>query len=397
MTRPTAEFPGVENIPFLRDDFIRKYSAMACIEEQDVEEILRLKEVLLHKDSFVRLLWELHDLLYVQELPFQEVLPENPKLGRLLGDDLRGIFYYLLILSGMPLAFERYKKRGWPEEMRDEVFSDLAVWVAHHKRNFGSPGFAWMAVGWFQTHINLTLLSFGRLQFNTSLRFPGKVRVFRNRPTGETVALTSDVCRFTADGLPDDLQEAPSPGSWMSFFADHPQSWAGNKITPDGRAEKYPSELLKTEWDPVLSPGDPVINIHIPECGPLNPEACRDSMRRAREFFAKYLPEYPWKAFFCDSWLLDPQLQKILPPESNILAFQRGAYLIPFPGEADTIFRCFGVKAARDGIGTVPLRTSLQHTLVKFLKDGGRFHYGAFFILRADTDPFSVNPYRQTF
>lgn len=395
--KQAAEFPGIDNIPFLRDDFIRKYSAIACLEEQDVEEILRLKDVLLHKESFVRLLWELHDHLYVQELPFHEVMPENPKLGRLLGDGLRGVFYYLLILSGIPLAFERYRKRGWPEDMRDEVFSDLAVWVANHKRNFGTPGFAWMVVGWFQSHINLTLLSFGRLQFNTSCSFPCKVKVFRNRHTQETIAMVSAPVRFNADGICDDLQETPSPGSWTSSFADHPQSWAGNKITPDGRVQKHPSELLKTEWDMVLSQGDPVINIHIPECGPLNPETCHDSMRRACKFFAEYLPDYRWKAFFCDSWLLDPQLQKILPKESNILAFQRDSYLLPFPGEADTIFRCFGVKAARDGIATVPLRTSLQHALVKFLKDGGRFHYGAFVILREDTNPFKTNPYKQKF
>ena len=190
------------------------------------------------------------------------------------------------------------KKRGWPEELRDEVFSDFAVWVAHHKRNFGTPGFAWMVVGWFQGHINLNLVSFGRLQFNMRCRFPAKVHAFRNLHTHETVAMVSEPCRFKADGLLDDLQEEPSSGSWMSSFSDHPQSWAGNRVTPDGRVQKHPSELLKTEWELVLSPGDPVINIHIPECGPLKPDACRDSLCRARDFFAAYAPDYPWKAFF---------------------------------------------------------------------------------------------------
>jgi hypothetical protein len=144
--------------------------------------------------------------------------------------------------------------------------------------------------------------------------------------------------------------------------------------------------LSKTEWEVALAPGDPVINTHIPESGPLKPVDCRKSIFRARDFFAKYLPDYPWKAIVCDSWLLDPQLPKILPPTSNILAFQNAAYLLPFPGEADTVFRCFGVKGARDGVATVPLRTSLQHTFAKFLKDGHRFHYGSGVLLRGDLD-----------
>ena len=150
-------------------------------------------------------------------------------------------------------------------------------------------------------------------------------------------------------------------------------------------------ELRKSEWETVLADGDPVINIHIPESGPLKPQACRDSLLRAREFFAQYLPEHNWKAFCCASWLLDPQLAGILQPNSNILAFQRMGYLFPSSGRTDTIFRCFGVKAARDGIGTVPLRTSLQHALVQFLKNGKDFHSGAMFLLRDDLD--KENPY----
>jgi len=179
--------------------------------------------------------------------------------------------------------------------------------------------------------------------------------------------------------------------SWISSWEESADSWKGNPVTPGGLVLKETEELPKPEWEPVLAPGDPVINIHIPETGPLKQPACRESLLRAREFFAEFLPEYHWKAFFCHSWLLDPQLSGILPPDSNILAFQQAAYLLPSPGEADTIFRCFGVKGARDGVGTVPLRTGLQHAFARFLKAGHRFHYGAAVLLRDDLD--RENPY----
>ncbi|MBO7147030.1 MAG: DUF5596 domain-containing protein [Lentisphaeria bacterium] len=395
MERQAADFPGIENIAFLQDDFIRHYSAMAAIDETTIEEIIRLKDMLLHKESFVRLLWEFHDLLYRQYLPLGEVIPEDPNLGRLLEDGLSGVFYYLLILSGFPLAEQRYEERGWPESLRDEIFSDISVWVAHHKRNFGTPGLAWMVMPWFQGHINLTLVAFGRLQFNVSFQFMSKVNVYRNIHDNSVKVLYAESARFRKDGLLDDLQEDAADGSWYSEFIETDHSWKGNPVQPNGYTSIHPVELLKSEWKEVLKYGDPVINIHIPESGPLKAQACKESMIRAREFFAEYLPAYQWKAFFCDSWLLDPQLQSILPPESNIREFQRNGYLIPFPGEADTVFRCFGVKASRDGVGTVPLISSLQQKLASFLKDGGRFHYGAAFLLKEDME--TSNPYHQEF
>ena len=391
MERETAPFPGIENIPFLQNDFISRYSCMAGLDEMLIAEVIRLKDVFLLRESFVRLLWEFHDLLYNQKLPLHEAIPEDPKLGRLLGDDLRGVFFYLLILSGLPLLIRRYEERHWPDSVRDEIIADLSVWTMHHKRNFGTPGLAWMVMPWFQSHINLNLVSFGRLQFNTRFIYNCSTHFFRHRDTGCVRALFAAEKRFTAAGILDDLQDAPSEGSWISCWEERAESWRGNPVAADGFVHREPVELRKSEWDAVLVPGDPVINTHIPETGPLKQESCRESMLRAREFFSEFLPEYHWKAFFCDSWLLDPQLSGILAPGSNILAFQNAGYMLPFPGEADTIFRCFGVKGARDGIATVPLRTGLQHAFAQFLKEGHRFHYGASVLLRDDLD--KENPY----
>lgn len=391
MERETKPFPGINNIPFLKNEFITRYSQMAGLSEALIGELIRLKDVLLLKEPFVRLIWEFHDLLYEQEQPLSEVIPEDPKLGRLLGDDLRGIFYYLLILSGMPLMIRRYEERHWPDSVRDELIGDLAVWTMHHKRNFGTPGLAWMVMPWFQSHIDLRLVALGRLQFNTSFTYHCDTVFFRNKESGEVRALFAAEKRFTARGILDDLQEKPSEDSWTSRWQETESAWTGCPVTPDGFVHDSVETLQKSEWEKVLSDGDPVINIHIPESGPLKQADCRESLFRAREFFAEFLPEYRWKAFFCDSWLLDPQLAGILNADSNILAFQRAGYMMPFPREADTIFRCFGVKGARDGVGTVPLRSSLQHAFARFLKDGNRFHYGAAVLLRDDLD--RENPY----
>ena len=71
-----------------------------------------------------------------------------------------------------------------------------------------------------------------------------------------------------------------------------------------------------------ISKGDNVLEIHIPETGPLTPEECEKSISYAKEFFAEYFPEFDYKCFTCHSWLLDRSLSAFLKQESNIIKFQ---------------------------------------------------------------------------
>ena len=68
--------------------------------------------------------------------------------------------------------------------------------------------------------------------------------------------------------------------------------------------------------------GAPIIEVHIPDDPePFTPEACAESFKLAREFFARYYPEYEYKCFTCHSWLLDPTLGDYLSEGSNIIKF----------------------------------------------------------------------------
>ena len=55
--------------------------------------------------------------------------------------------------------------------------------------------------------------------------------------------------------------------------------------------------------------------------GKLSPEECKLSFAKARDFFDKYFPDFKFERITCHSWLLDSELDKYLPEESNILAF----------------------------------------------------------------------------
>ena len=116
--------------------------------------------------------------------------------------------------------------------------------------------------------------------------------------------------------------------------------------------------------------GDPALGIHIPESGPLTPEACDDSFAEARSFFARHFPETPTRLGFCTSWLLDPQLVEYLGPNSNIVRFGRRFALVGdgYDGDADVLRFVF--HRIRPNIDDLPQRTTLERAIVAHLRAG---------------------------
>ncbi|MDP9275836.1 MAG: acyltransferase domain-containing protein [Chloroflexota bacterium] len=119
--------------------------------------------------------------------------------------------------------------------------------------------------------------------------------------------------------------------------------------------------------------GDPALGVHIPESGPLTPEACDDSFAQAHHFFARHFPETPTQLAICTSWLLDPQLAEYLAPDSNVIRFQRRFNLVGhgYDGDADVLRFVFHRIAPN--IDDLPQRTTLERAIVAHLSAGGHW------------------------
>lgn len=114
-----------------------------------------------------------------------------------------------------------------------------------------------------------------------------------------------------------------------------------------------------------------VLSTHIPESGPLSPDAVDASFARAGRFFARHFAEYPTTDFHCCSWLLDPQLVAGLPSESNIARFGRRwrLYGEPMAGNADALFFTFHRRGDVD-LKALPRDTALQRLIIDHLQAG---------------------------
>ncbi len=115
--------------------------------------------------------------------------------------------------------------------------------------------------------------------------------------------------------------------------------------------------------------GDRVINMHIPEDGPLDPDAVQDAFRRAYRYFKRT----GRAVFVCDSWLLWPGNYDFLGPNSRIRAFMDNFEIIRRADGKNIkdLWRVFGHRDSYDP-ATLPRNTELQRRLADFLaKNGG--------------------------
>lgn len=169
--------------------------------------------------------------------------------------------------------------------------------------------------------------------------------------------------------------------SWASLSDLGQQTWVHRQTY--GEFGLHTQEWLRIAWSGALywlgrlqfnlqRDGDEwVLSTHIPGTGPLTRASVDDSFRQARTFFATHFGDYPTTDFHCSSWLLDPELAAVLPPESNMVHFQRRwrLYGEPMRADADALFFTFYRRGDVD-LDALPRRTTLQRAIADRLRAG---------------------------
>lgn len=319
------------------------------------------------------------------------LLPE--RIGALSEAD-EYVFFALIALSAAPTRERVFASAGLPADAAQGAVRDVCIWIDHFFRNRNIAGISARILGWDYSVLNGTPLTLGRLQFVLK-PFAEKLAVFRSA-ADEVLALAADGERFDRDGVCDGVDGEHDPEAWTASLAETATAVTGYPITPFGRAERRTVTLDKAVWKPVFRTGDWTLETHIPEEGPLDPAACGAAMRRAWEFFSRRHPDREIKSFSCLSWLLDPQYETILQPDSRILKFMRQYYLFPIPESgADAGWRIFGEDGLKNGLAEAPRRTGMQRRVADFLARGGKLRSGGGFLLPEELERYGQEPYRK--
>ncbi len=285
----------------------------------------------------------------------------------------------LVLATGAKKIRSIHAKRGISEAISRDTFFDLEIWMRDFFRHNGYWGLK--NLPWLLNHWTCRLFRIGRLQFVED-NFPNVIRVFQETDTGRVLALAEPGgARFRQDGLWDGTQDIFDPDAWLPVLTITPAAITGQPIDPAGYAQNRNLTLPAKQWRQALKPGDPILSIHIPEGGPMDFDACGESLAQAPTFFARHFPEHPKPAaFHCSTWFFDSQLQSIMPPHSNIIRFQREFYLYPaLSSENETFNRVFG--SMPPDLRTAPRDTSLRRAILDFTLAGNHLRCASGFRL----------------
>ena len=170
-------------------------------------------------------------------------------------------------------------------------------------------------------------------------------------------------------------------GAFTVEFSETDTAFHGHPVTENCRVAPKAEEFPKALWEKVLGPGDSVVSVHIPRNADISPETTRSDLLEGMELVQKCYPDYAPKAFFCSSWLLDPNLEDILGKDSRIVKFGATFNRYPIKSNGRHIYG-FVFDANLKGPEEMPENTRLERGLKQLYLSGGYNHaYAGMYLL----------------
>ncbi len=292
-----------------------------------------------------------------------------------------GIGYDLLyIYPAIPTMLDSVaylRDRALPEDVIAGTMQEYDRCIADGVYRDGRPTMTVRLLSWMRTVIENRLINIGRLNYDIPGRFLENVRIFRK---GEETVVLADGLTLHRSGRILGAAGCDDPAdSFAAVVTETETAVAGHPVIK-GIVEKETITLSKPEWTQVLCDDDLVPRIHIPRQGSFDAETVQASIDRARVIFATCYPDMPFKAMFCESWLLSEDLKDMLKPDSKILQFQNRFIKVPLKSAgADAFDFVYPLPIGYRDYPNLPEDTGLQRAIKQRYLSGGYVHEGAGF------------------
>ncbi|OGV53669.1 MAG: hypothetical protein A2017_03700 [Lentisphaerae bacterium GWF2_44_16] len=367
---------------------IREYCGM----KPEADDVLdKLSARIAEKKELLLLAWH----CYYQMLKDDKIanFRDWPLFEDELGD-LGGAFYLIVALAMVPFIRTKFQELGVPDDVCRDTCGNMRCLSSNYENGYGGmPGVIPQQLYWIRHYIKGEIFRLGRMEYwSRELKLMGKV--FRDEKTGRKILFAMDGQKFDKDGFAANPEGPDAPGIWKAEYMEDAKSVTGNPLSAFGHALRDKITLPLNEWKDVLREGSLVLDMHIPAGGNMSPEVCLDSLKRAFDFFGRYLPERKSDVISCRSWIFSPQYEKKL-PDSNIAKFMRELYLYPFyAGDRCGFF--FAFLREYKNLAEAPRDTSLRRAMLELIDAGEPLRGGGMFIFREDLKHFGTQCYRGT-
>ncbi|MDP4134207.1 MAG: acyltransferase domain-containing protein [Bacillota bacterium] len=368
---------------WLKEEFIdevqRKYNLLPNLKDEVKEG---LKEVTKYPDlvMFSKMMY----CLIKPEGMLNELMAGIGDYAKAKSEDMKKAVYMagvFPLLALMPWAIEYHKSHGVPDKIIQDTFSGFEKGLATGPDRMGYLGVDREYFYWLLLYKTGCLLRIGRFNFELC-KAPKEVKLFKKN-TGETLILNLNSKIHRSGQIFGSALCLDEEGAFGCSYTETDDYYEGNPIKENSTVSADKVRLNKSEWSSVISPGDYLLGIHIPGEGKLNKEESEKSIEEARTLYKEKFPEFDIKGFYTYTWLLGGELNNILKPESNIIAFQDMFKRFPMPSKGLDVFEFVfnSYKITKEEIKNLPENSSLQKGIKNLYLNGGVIYEAGGFIL----------------
>ena len=302
-------------------------------------------------------------------------LPEAPEGAQPEGYALLAL---LPILGNARLFADDLIRRGVPQDVIFDSFYFLRYRVKNHAEQNVPPYYDKAAFSMYGMHVYNNNIEVGRLRYEIHHGFDRNVKVFADG-NGNVRILMCDVTLHAKGHILGVVGYTDEEGAYDANFVETEDYYEGYAVdSATGLAQNTRTRLSKKDWKLILQSGDTILKVHVRGGQKLLKEDCDISYARAKDIFQRCFPEYNFKGFVCNTWLLCPVMGRFLKKDSNIMQFQQPYHLFPAKNNAPDVFGyVYGLSvtsAADVDPETLTEDNSMQRGVKQLLKEGIYIH-----------------------
>lgn len=368
--------------------FLADAAARAGLNGQRLAALVKALEVIEGDARLLSLSLALRDDAHAAVIGQRACDFERPEPACLSGFP-REAYALLFALACLEQGLKALAARGIPQEDYEAVCRRMADKQLRLYQQTGSAVIA--DYPWDMNFYACGIFFHDRLYF-VPYRWPGPA-VYRRHADGNTLMLWPAGSRVRRDGQLDGVNGVKDSQAFTTTWVEDARTLTAHPVNPVGVILPVARTLQKTEWSLALREGELLLAAHIPGGEGYTPGRWKSSMEQAQAFFDRWFPELQTRGFWSESWLYDPSLYRLLPPDGHIMSVQQQFYNFPtMEGEEMARLEVFG--DSHQDLANVPVQTSLQRKLRDSLAAGEHYHTTGMIVLREDLPRFGAQPYQ---
>ena len=274
------------------------------------------------------------------------------------------------MINAVTYLLARENLRKWtidrcvPDDIGDAYFERYRYFVSMNQVSHNTYGLCRL-FPFLYSYAKPTILRIGRLTYEAT-EYKDYCEMYENR-NGERLFAALPNYSYDDRGLRDGNGNIPG----YDICGDKLYAHIFDNL---GRITDKPIEIDLNEYKKVLSPGDSVITIHIPEGKKLDIDDVKKSLSDAYELLTQYFE--PFKNFVCHTWFIDPSLRgEVIKDSSNMAVFADMFDVISGPDNQNQSIYDHIFKVKHQPIENLIPQNAFQERVLNYVKNGNNLYW----------------------